>query len=306
MGTHQQTNKYAQGGIKLKLKERLHSGEFVITAEVGPPKGISLAETLHSADAFLRDTDAINVTDCQASVMRLGSLTACKALLDNGHEPIYQLACRDRNRIALQSDLLSAAYFGIENVLLLTGDYTTLGDSPEAKPVYDLDSVSLLHAASELETGVDISGNKLTAPFPKFFKGAVVSPCSDSPDVQLRKMEQKIKAGAEFFQTQAVFESTKFASFMNDAKSFGVPVLLGVVILKSGNMARFMNKHIAGVNIPKWIIDKLDEDKDRAKSGEAGLEIAKAIIHGCEDNCEGLHIMSLGWEDKVPTLLDMI
>jgi len=287
----------------MKLKERLSNGEFVITAEVGPPKGILLDEVLESAETFLGNAAAINVTDCQASVMRLGSLATCKALLDNGHEPIFQLACRDRNRIALQSDLLSAAFFGIENVLLLTGDYTTLGDSPDAKPVYDLDSVSLLHAACELERGVDLNGNELSGSAPKFFKGAVVSPCSDSPDVQLHKMEKKIKAGAEFFQTQAIFESEKFIEFMGNADKFNVPVLLGVVILKSAGMARFMNKNIAGVNIPQWIIDKLDADKDNAKSGKTGLEIASSIISECRNHCAGLHIMSLGWEDKVPLLL---
>ena len=288
------------------LRKKLQNGEFVITAEVGPPKGISLDDILDSASDFLTDAAAVNVTDCQASVMRLGSLATCKALLDNGHEPIYQLACRDRNRIALQSDLLSAAYFGIENVLLLTGDYTTLGDTPEAKPVYDLDSVSLLHAASELERGVDISGNKLAGATPKFFKGAVVSPCSDSPDVQLNKMERKIMAGAEFFQTQAIFEPEKFISFMDKAGKFNTPVLLGVVILKSAGMARFMNKNIAGVNIPQRIVDMLDSDVGRAKSGETGLEIAASIISECRNYCEGLHIMSLGWEDKVPELLKLI
>ncbi|MCL2249735.1 MAG: methylenetetrahydrofolate reductase [Oscillospiraceae bacterium] len=290
----------------MKLKEKLKSGEFVFTSEVGPPKGISLDGVLEDAGAFLGESAAVNVTDCQASVMRLGSLATCKALLDNGHEPIYQLACRDRNRIALQSDLLSAAYFGISNVLMITGDYTSLGDAPDAKPVYDLDSVSLLHAACELERGVDFNGNELSSPFPKFFKGAVVSPCSDNPDAQLIKMEKKIHAGAEFFQTQAVFEPEKFAAFMEKARAFGVPVLLGVVILKSAGMARFMNKNIAGVQIPQGIIDRLDSDKDRAKSGEIGLEIASSIIDECRDFCEGVHIMALGWESKVPVLIKVV
>jgi 5,10-methylenetetrahydrofolate reductase len=289
----------------MKLKEKLLLGEFVFTSEVGPPKGISLDGVLEDADRFLSESVAVNVTDCQASVMRLGSLATCKALLDNGHEPIYQLACRDRNRIALQSDLLSAAFFGIRNVLMITGDYTSLGDAPDAKPVYDLDSVSLLHAACGLENGIDFNGNELSAPFPSFFKGAVLSPCSDNPDAQLFKMEKKILAGAEFFQTQAVFEPEKFAAFMEKAASFGVPVLLGVVILKSAGMARFMNKNIAGVQIPQEIIDKLDADKDRAKSGEIGLEIASSIINECREFCEGVHIMALGWESKVPALIKL-
>jgi len=255
---------------------------------------------------YLSSAAAINVTDCQSSIMRLGSLTACKALKDNGLNPVFQLTCRDRNRIALQSDILSAAYYGIDNLLLLTGDYTTLGDTPQAKPVYDLDSVSLIHAVKQLELGVDLGGNALVGEPPKFAKGAVVSPCSDSAGAQLAKMERKITAGAEFFQTQAIFEPEKFAAFMEKAGQFGVPVMLGIVILKSAGMARFMNNNIAGVHIPQDLINELDADKEKAKAGITGIEIAARLIKECKTCCQGLHIMSLGWESKVPELLEMI
>jgi len=286
--------------------------EFVITSEVGPPKGCQIDTLLERADLFLRGVHAVNVTDCQASVMRLGSLAVCKALRDIGINPVLQLTCRDRNRIALQSDLLSAAYFGINNVLLLTGDHTTLGDAPGAKPVYDLDSVTLLQATSKLEQGVDLDDNELTGAPPVFAKGAVVSPCSDCVDAQLYKMERKIAEGAQFFQTQAVYEPEKFIAFMERAKQFGVPVMLGMVILKRASMANFMNKNIAGVSIPQHVIDKLAQDPAKANAGVTGnascrgVEIAVQVIKDCRPYCQGLHIMPLGWEDKVPELLSCL
>ena len=289
----------------MRLTELFDRGEFALTAEIGPPKGFHLDHLLLEAEEYLRDVTAINVTDCQSSVMRLGSLATCKALKDKGFNSIFQLTCRDRNRIALQSDLLGAAYFGIENLLLLTGDHTTLGDTPQAKPVFDLDSVSLIHAVKQLEQGVDLGGNELDGDPPKFAKGAVVSPCSDSPDIQLAKMEQKIKAGAEYFQTQAVFEPEKFIGFMDRAKQFGVPVMLGVIILKNAGMANYMNNNIAGINVPQDMIEELKADKEKAKAGITGVEIAARIIKACREHCQGAHIMALGWESKVPELLKL-
>ena len=176
----------------MKITELFERGEFVVSAEVGPPKGCHVEQLLEEAKTYLSGVHAVNVTDNQSSVMRLGSLAMCKALKDEGLNPIFQLACRDRNRIALESDLLSAAMFGIDNVLCLTGDHTKLGDHPQAKPVFDLDSVSLLHTTvAKLEEGEDLGGNKLVGEPPKFAKGAVVSPCSDSVDAQLAKIGEK-------------------------------------------------------------------------------------------------------------------
>ena len=270
----------------MKITDLFHNGEFAVSAEIGPPKGIHIDSLVEEAKEYLTGVHYVNVTDNQSSVMRLGGLATCKVLKDAGLTPIFQLTCRDRNRIALQSDLLSAAMLGIDNILCLTGDHTKLGDHPQAKPVFDLDSVSLLHAASLLETGKDLGGNELVGEPPKFAKGAVVSPCSDSVDAQLVKMERKVKAGAEFFQTQAVFE----------------PV--GIIIPKSVGMCRFMNNNVAGVHIPDELIAELQADKEKTKAGITGVEIAARIIRECKPYCQGVHIMSLGWESKVPGLLE--
>ena len=289
----------------MRITELFDNGEFVVTAEVGPPKGIDASHVVAEAKEFLSGITAVNVTDNQSSVMRMGSLPACVMLKNAGLTPILQLTCRDRNRIALQSELLGAAALGIENILCLTGDHTKMGDHKGAKPVFDLDSVSLLHTVCQLEKGVDLGGNPLVGEAPKFAKGAVVSPCSDSVDAQLAKMERKVMAGAEYFQTQAVFDSEKFISFMEKAKQFGKPVQLGVIIPKSAGMAKFMNKNVAGVHVPQWMIDELAADKEKAKAGITGVELAAKVIKECRPYCQGLHIMALGWEDKVPALLEM-
>ena len=289
----------------MRITELFDNGQFVVTAEVGPPKGIDASHVVEEAKEYLSGITAVNVTDNQSSVMRMGSLPACVMLKNAGLTPILQLTCRDRNRIALQSELLGAAALGIENILCLTGDHTKMGDHPGAKPVFDLDSVSLLHTVCQLEKGVDLGGNPLVGEAPKFAKGAVVSPCSDSVDAQLAKMERKVMAGAEYFQTQAVFDSEKFISFMEKAKQFGKPVQLGVIIPKSAGMAKFMNKNVAGVHVPQWMIDELAADKEKAKAGITGVELAAKVIKECRPYCQGLHIMALGWEAKVPELLKL-
>lgn len=288
----------------MKISEEFKNGKFVVTAEVGPPKGIHLEETVEEAKKYLSGLTAVNITDCQSSVMRLGSLATCKVLKDAGLNPIYQLTCRDRNRIALQSDLLSAAMFGIDNVLALTGDYTTLGDNPQSKPVFDLDSVSLLHTMGVLEGGHDLAGNELVGEAPSYCKGAVVSPCSDSVDAQLAKMERKVAAGAQFFQTQAVFDSEKYIKFYEEAKKFGVPIQLGIIIPKNAGMVKFLNANIAGISVPQHMIDELAADKEKAKAGITGVEICAKIIKECRPYCQGVHIMSMGWESKIPGLLE--
>ena len=289
----------------MRITELFDNGQFVVTAEVGPPKGCHMEHVVEEAKEYLSGITAVNITDNQSSVMRMGSFPACVMLKNAGLTPILQLTCRDRNRIALQSELLGAAALGIDNILCLTGDHTKMGDHPGAKPVFDLDSVSLLHTVSQLEKGMDLAGNPLVGEAPKFAKGAVVSPCSDSVDAQLAKMERKVMAGAEYFQTQAVFDSEKFISFMEQAKQFGKPVQLGVIIPKSAGMAKFMNKNVAGVHVPQWMIDELAADKEKAKAGITGVELAAKVIKECRPYCQGLHIMALGWEAKVPELLKL-
>jgi len=286
-----------------KLKEALAAGRFVVTAEVGPPKGVNVDKCLAEAEALKEKVTAFNVTDLQSSVMRFGSLATCRLLLERGLEPILQMTCRDRNRLALQSDLLSAYGLGITNVLCLTGDHPKLGDHPQSKSVFDLDSVQLLQTAKTLEQGTDLAGNKLDGA-PKFFLGATVTPGADPIEPQILKMEKKIKAGAQFLQTQAVYETEKFKTFIKQVSHFNIPIIAGIVILKSAGMARYMNNNVPGVNVPEEIIEELDKDKEKARSGETGIEIAVRIIKEIKDYCQGVHLMALGWENKIPAILE--
>jgi len=285
----------------MNFKEKLRSGKFLITTEIGPPKGIETEKILKEAELIRGRVDAINVTDLQSSVMRLGSLVVCMLLKQRGLEPIFQLTCRDRNRLALQSDLLSAAAVGIENVLILTGDHPKLGDHPDAKPVFDLDSVQLLQVVSQLKKGSDMRGNKLEGRPPEFCVGAVVNPGAEPLEPQIIKMEKKIEAGAEFFQTQAVYDIPTFERFLSKVGHLKVPILAGIVLLKSAQMARFMNKNVAGVYVPEELIIQMQEAKDKiAKS----VEIASRLIKELKNMCAGIHIMPIGWNEVLPRLLD--
>ena len=284
----------------MSIVDMVKKGKFVATAEVGPPKGIEIQEMLETAEMLRGKVDAINATDQQSSAMRLGSLATCCILKQKDLEPVFQITCRDRNRIALQSDLLSASVLGIENVLCLTGDHVSLGDHPQAKPVFDLDSVSLLQAAKELEQGKDLAGKELEGS-PKFCLGAVVSPASEPVEPQIIKLEKKVKAGAQFIQTQAVYEPKKFEEFMKATAYLEVPVMVGIVLLKSAGMARFMNKNVAGVHVPDNLIEEMDGAEDRAKKS---IEIAARLIKEMKSMCQGVHIMAIGWERKVPEVLD--
>lgn len=280
--------------------EKIKAGKFVVTSEIGPPKGIDVKEMLEDAELIKGRVDAINVTDLQSSVMRLGSLAVCSLLKERGHEPIFQITCRDRNRLALQSDLLSAAVLGIENVLALTGDYPTLGDHPEAKPVFDLGSVELLEVIRTLQQGKDMKGNPLKGS-PHFCVGAVVNPGADPLEPEIIKMELKAEAGAQFFQTQAVYDIDIFKKFLDNVKDIKVPIFAGIVLLKSAGMAKFMNKNVAGVFVPDDLIKEMESAKDKAQKS---IEIAARLIKELKPMCQGIHIMPIGWDKKVPLVLD--
>jgi methylenetetrahydrofolate reductase (NADPH) len=283
------------------LQESLASGKFVLTSEIGPPKGIHIEEMMADAELLRGRVDAINVTDLQSSVMRLGSLAVCHLLQEKGLEPIFQMTCRDRNRLGLQADLLSASVLGIKNVLALTGDYASLGDHPQAKPVFDLDSVNLIGVVKKLESGTDMVGNSLSGA-PKFFVGAVVNPGANPLEAQLIKMEKKIQAGASFFQTQAVYDVRAFEQFMKRASPFKVPILAGIILLKSAGMARFMNKNVAGVFVPEPLVQRMAKAQDREKTS---IEIAAELIRELKGMCQGIHLMPIGWEKKIPAVLDL-
>ena len=287
----------------MSLKSLLEAGEFVVTAEVGPLKGTDTTEIEEVAELLRGRVDATNVTDQQSSVMRLGSLATCHLLKEKGLDPVFQMTCRDRNRLALQSDLLNAYVLGIENVLAITGDLPSLGDHPQAKPVYDLDSVQLLWVIKRLNEGYDMVGNELKGK-PNFFPGAVVNPGADTEaafELQLIKMEKKITVGARFFQTQAIFTVDTFAKFMKRAEGFNIPVLAGIIPLKSAGMARFMNKNIAGIFVPEELINKMATAENRVHTG---IEIAANTIKELKGMCQGVHIMAMGWEKRVPAILD--
>jgi len=288
----------------MKLIERFKQGKFVITCELGPPKGIEIDKLIDEVEPLRDKVDAFNVTDLQSSVMRVGSLAACRLLKDKDLEPIMQLTCRDRNRLALQSDVLSAAVLGIENLLCLTGDHPTLGDHPKAMPVFDLDSVQLLSAVKGLMGAKDMAGNDLEGRPPEFCLGAAVNPGAEPLEPQIMKMEKKVQAGAEFFQTQAVYEVDKFSSFMEKVRHFKVPVMAGIVLLKSPAMAKFMNANVAGIHVPEEIIDEL-AGVGKEKRVEKSLEISARLIRQLKDLCQGVHIMSLGWERHISTVLEM-
>jgi len=289
----------------VSLQSKLESGQFAISCEFGPLKGTDTTEIKENIEVLKGKVDAANVTDQQSSVMRLGALVTSYLAASGGLEPIFQVTCRDRNRIALQSDLLSAWVLGIRNVLALTGDLPQLGDHPQAKGVFDLDSVTLLKAISRLNEGYDIVGNELQGK-PAFFPGAVVKVDSDteaSTELQIAKMERKIAAGAKFFQTQAVYDIDNFAKFMKRVEKFGVPVMAGVIPLKNAGMARYMNSSVAGVYVPDELIKKM-ADAPKEERAKTGIGIAADFIKQAKSLCQGVHIMAIGWEKRVPEIIE--
>jgi methylenetetrahydrofolate reductase (NADPH) len=286
----------------MALREALESGKFAVTTEVGPLKGTDTTEIMEVAEILHGKVDGVNVTDQQSAVMRLGSLATSALMVQKGLDPVFQMTCRDRNRIALQSDLLSAHVLGIKNVLVISGDFPTLGDHIDAKDVYDLDTEQLLWTINQMNNGHDLTGTELKGKT-AFFAGAVVKPVSDTDasfELQLAMMEKKISMGARFFQTQAVYEVSAFERFMKRAAKFKVPVLVGIIPLKSVGMARYMNKNVSGVFVPDTLIDEMGKAEDKTAKG---LEIAARLINDLKGLCQGVHIMAIGWEKKVPEIL---
>lgn len=288
----------------MSLQSKLESGKFALSCEFGPLKGTDTVEIKENIEILKGKVDAANVTDQQSSVMRLAALVTSALCVQGGLEPIFQMTCRDRNRIALQSDLLGAWVMGIKNVLALTGDLPSLGDHPQAKGVFDLDSVTLLQAITRLNEGFDMVGNELHGK-PNFFAGAVVKVDSNteaSAELQIAKMQKKIAAGAKFFQTQAVYDAGTFAKFMKRVETFKVPVMAGIIPLKNAGMAKFMNANVAGVHVPDDLIQKMSAaaKEDREKTG---IQIAADLIKLMKPMCQGVHIMAIGWEKKVPDII---
>jgi 5,10-methylenetetrahydrofolate reductase len=279
--------------------EVLASGRFVVTAELTPPKGTDLSELLKKAEALKGWVDAFNLTDSASSIMTMAPVAAASALKAHGIEAILQATGRDRNRIALQSDLLAAASLGVANVVCMGGDPPQNGDHPEAKPVFDLDTMALLRAVVSLNAGCDMMGHPLKGGT-SFAVGAVVNPGSPDVDKELQRMEEKVEAGARFFQTQAVYDVAAFEKFMKRASGFGLPVLAGFIVLKSGGMARRLNESLPGVTVPDSIIAELDAADDKPARS---IEIGGRIIRDLREVCQGVHVMAIGWEARIPAIL---
>ena len=287
-----------------KLQEVLERGEFAVTAEMAPPKGTDLSHLLECAKLCVGRVHAANVTDFQSAVMRATSLATCKLLKDIGLEPVIQMTGRDRNRIAIEGEMLSAGVFGIENLLALTGDHTIVGDHPQAKSVFDLDSVSILKTASTLNSGVDSVGLELKGKT-NFFLGACVTPEYDPIEVQLLKMQKKINAGAKFFQTQAVYDIDHMRKFRELTKDMDCKILAGIVPLKSPGMAKFMTANVPGIFVPDDQIERL-KAAGKGNYVQEGIKMAGEFIRQLKEEnlCDGVHIMAIGAEENVPKILD--
>ncbi len=286
------------------FEEKLHSDEFLVTTEVGPPKGVDVSEMTHHIDILKDRVDAINITDHQSSVMRFPSLGGCLLVKELGGEPILQMTCRDRNRLALQADLLLAYSRSIVNVLCLTGDSVDVGDHRDAKPVFDSDSIQLLKMIRTMESGKDVGGNDLKG-VPQFCLGASVHPEADLIEPQLIKFEKKVAAGAQFFQTQGIFDVASLRRFMQYASQFDVKILAGIIVLASARMAKYMNDNVPGIIVAQTIVDEL-ASVEKGKGRQKGIEIAARLIRTIKEEhlSHGIHIMAVGNESVVPDILE--
>lgn len=299
------------------LQKAIESGAFAVTAEMAPPKGTDFSEQLAAARLLEGKVHAVNVTDMQSACLKASSLGLCVHLKQAGLEPILQITGRDRSRMAIMGDVLSAASFGIDTVLALTGDHPVVGDCRDSKPVYDLDSVGILRMLSTMEeTGADCGGNPLSGGAPRLFKGAAVTPVYEPRALQINKLCQKVDAGARYIQTQGVFDLEQLEGFLEDVEKAGirVPVMAGIIPLKSAGMARFMNENVPGIAVPEEMLARLDaaaaEGKEKGVKGlpaKLGMEMAARMIAEIREKklCPGVHIMAIGAEKNVPAILDM-
>lgn len=279
------------------------AGEFLITAEVAPPKGADPSHMLAMAQMLKGRVHAVNITDGSRAVMRMSSLVSAALLLQQGVEPIYQVACRDRNCIALQADLMGAQALGIRNVLALTGDPVKAGDHPTARGVFELESVRLLKMIDKLNCGLDWNDQPLTDGATELFSGAAVDPQCGSWSGLQKRFERKLEAGAQFFQSQLITDFDRLDQFMTGiAKGAGKPILAGIFLLKSAKNARFINRAVPGVNIPEHIIERLERASDPLLEGVA---IAAEQVLLAKDLCQGVHMMAVKREDLIPQVLDL-
>ena len=298
-----------------KLQQAFAAGKFGVTAEMAPPKGCDFTEELETAKLIKDLVHGINVTDMQSASLKASSLGFCIALKQIGAEPILQMTGRDRSRMAIMGEFLSAGAFGIDTMLALTGDHTVVGDCKASKPVFDLDSVGILKMLTKMEaTNTDCGGNALTST-PHFYKGAAVTPVYDPVWLQINKLKKKVDAGAEYVQTQAMFSADALEDFMNlvAKENIKVHLMAGIIPLKAAGMAKYMNENVPGIAVPQDQIDRLAaaaaEGKEKGVKGlpaKLGIEMAAELIAKIKDSgiCVGVHIMAIGAEKNVPTILE--
>lgn len=283
-----------------KFAETLNSGKFCVTCELNPPKGVDLNRLFEKAETLKGMVAAFNITDSAGSTMTMAPIAVSHLLLDRGIETILQITGRDRNKMALQSELLAASALGVTNLLCMSGDPPGAGDHPDATAVGDLDAMGLLRAVTSLESGKDIAGNDLKGS-PSLFAGAVANPGASDMGRELKRMEEKVEAGAAFFQTQAVYDAAVFERFMKVAGVFNVPILAGLIVLKSGRMARHLNENLPGVTVPDGIVQEMDRAEDRQKKS---VEVSARLIRALKGMGSGVHIMAIGWESRIPQILE--
>ena len=292
-----------------RLEKVLSTGQFAVTAECGPPRGADVAALEKKGRYLLGYVDAVNVTDNQTAIVRMSSLAACSILKGLGHEPVLQMVTRDRNRIALQSDVFGAYALGIRNVLCLTGDHQSFGNQKEASGVFDLDSIQLVKTVRDMrEEGKIIGGAEIQVP-PKMFIGAAENPFADPAEWRVVRLAKKVKAGADFIQTQCIFNINRFEQFMTRARDMGltesVSILAGITPLKNAGMARYMSTKVAGMDIPEEIINRISA-LPKEDQPQEGIKIAVETIERIREieGVAGVHLMAIEWEEKVPEILN--
>jgi methylenetetrahydrofolate reductase (NADPH) len=288
----------------MRFIEKIQSGQFLFTAELGPPRS-SNGDSIRKKSVHFKDiVDGVNITDNQTAVVRLSSIASAKIVLEQGLEPVVQMTCRDRNRLALQSDLLGISALGIENVLCLTGDHQCFGDQREAKGVFDLDSIQLIATAKILTEGRFLSGETMKTP-PTLTIGAAANPFAEPLELRIIRLEKKIRAGAEFIQTQPVFDLDRFAEWMRGVRESGLhrkaAILAGVMPVKSSKALKYMEKEVPGMRISPELIQRMEQAKE---SKEEGIKIAVETIQEIRKikGVRGIHLMPLMWESITPRI----
>ena len=284
-----------------QFEQKIRSGNFTVTTELTPPKGIDLAQFFAKADALKGLVDAINITESPRARMAAEPKSVGHLLQDRGIEAIVQITARDRNRIAIQADLLGGYLLGIANFIFMTGDDPKNGDHPETKGVFDLTTIELLNAARSLRSGRDLSGNDLHGA-PQMFLGSTINPGAPDFDRETENARRKIDAGSQFFQSQAIYDTGLLARFLDAAKLGDVPLLAGVIPLKSAKMGRWLNEKVPGIRVPAAILDEMER---AGPDGEAakGVEIAARTVRELRNICNGVHLMAIGGEDRLPEIL---